>query len=369
MMKKMLKVSMVLVLGGTVLFAGADQYKRYAVESGKIDYKIIGSGDIMGVKTKTIGKKRVLFDAYGARELNEENQIQKTIMGGNTKIDKTHKITYMDGEMIYSADMESKRIMRMQNPAVAMMQAMGGEKSPLEMGEAMLKKMGGKKVGTDKVLGYTCDVWDAMGTKQCIYKGIPLKVESNIMGIKNTEVATKVEFDISLSDDDFKLPDFPITDMHGNKIDKSKLAEMDAKEQKQAQQGAEEFAAMMGVMAGAAKSAGVKSGEEPTKAQQKSMEDAMMSVMLPRMKQEMLSQEKALRFGKECLAKADTLKEANECSHKMDEMSGEEEEELTEWNPEIKKEALGFIDQGLQVMECVDKAQTMNAVKQCMPQE
>jgi len=38
----------------------------------------------------------------------------------------------------------------------------------------MMKSMGGKKIGTDKVLVYTCEVWDMMGVNQCIYKGRPL---------------------------------------------------------------------------------------------------------------------------------------------------------------------------------------------------
>ena len=230
---KILKISIPRARVCTQQFAGADQYKKNAVESGKIDYKITGSGNIMGITTKTVGKKRVLFDAYGARELNEENQVQKTVIGGNAKVDKSHKLTYMKGAMIYTVDLKAERIIRMQNPGFAMMSAMGG-KDVMQTGEAMMKKMGGKKVGTDKVLGYTCDVWEIMGSvKQCMYKGIPLKVESNVMGIKNVEVATKAEFDISLSNDDFKLPDFLIYDMQGNILDKSKLESMDEKSEAQ----------------------------------------------------------------------------------------------------------------------------------------
>jgi len=70
----------------------------------------------------------------------------------------------------------------------------------------MLKKMGGKKIGSDKVAGYSCDVWELMGTKQCLYKGIPLKIESDVMGIKSVEIATKAEFS-TVTNKDFKLPD------------------------------------------------------------------------------------------------------------------------------------------------------------------
>ena len=361
-----------MVLGSALLFAGADQYKKYGVESGKIDYKITGSGNIMGVVTKTVGKKRVLFDAYGAREVNEENQVQKTVIGDNTNVDKSHKLIYMNGAMIYTVDLDAKRIVRMQNPGFAMMSAMGG-KDVMETGEAMMKKMGGKKIGTDKVLGYTCDVWEIMGSvKQCMYQGIPLKVESNVMGIKNVEIATKAEFDISLSKDDFELPDFPVYDMYGEKLDKSKLESMDKKSEAQAAQSGEDMAALGASIAAAMQSAGVKKGERPTEAQEKTMEDAMMASMLPMMKQKMLSEEKMMRAAKECFGDADTLKEATVCSDRMDEMSGVEsdpEDEIKEWNDETKKETLGFIDQGLAGMECVKKAETMDAVKKCMSEE
>jgi hypothetical protein len=368
-MRKAAKVSMALIFGGTLLFAGADQFKMYGAQSGKIDYKIIGSGDIMGVKTKTVGKKRVLFKSYGAKTLTEENQVQKTVMGGKANVEKSHKIILMDGAMLYNVDLQEKRIVRMQNPALAMMSAMAGDSNAMEMGEAMLKKMGGKKTGTDKVLGYTCDVWEAMGTKQCIYKGIPLKVESDIMGIKNTEVATKAEFDISIPDDDFKLPDFPVYNMSGVKLDKNNLAAMDEKERKEAAQGAEALAAVMGAMAEATQSAGIKPGQKPTKAQEKDMENAMMSALLPQMKQKMLKEEEILLAAKECFGKADTLKEAKICSHNMDEPGDDEGDDLTDWSDKTKKETLGFIDQGLESMACVKKAETMDAIKQCMSQE
>jgi len=365
-MKTTVKTAVVLVLGSTVLFAGSDQFKMYDVESGKIDYKITGSGNMLGMKTKTVGKKRVIFKAYGTKSLTEENKVQKTEAGGNSTVDKSHTIAYMDGAMLYNVDFEQKRIIRMQNPAMVMMAAMGGGKSPKEMGEAMLKKMGGKKIGTDKVLGYTCDVWEAMGTKQCIYKGITLKAESNIMGMKNLEIATKAEFDIPVSDDEFTLPEFAIYDMNGKELDRSSLAAMDKKEQKEAAQTGADFAAAIGALAAAAKTAGVKEGAKPTEAQEKEIENAMMAAMLPQMKQKILEEEKWLQFAKECLSEADTLKEANACNHKMNEMSGEEEEDLTEWNEETKKETLGFIDQGLAGVECVKGAETMEQMKGCM---
>ncbi len=371
-MTKIIRVSMVLVIGSSMLIAGANQMKMYDLKSGKIEYSIKGSGEIMGQKMQTIGKKRVIFDAYGAQNLTEENKIDKQTIMGQKKVNKTHTMTYMKGSMVYHVSFDNRRIMRMGNMGAGMAMLMGGGKDMKQTGEEMMKKMGGKKTGTDKVLGYTCDVWEMMGTKQCIYKGIPLRIETNVMGLKNTEVATKAEFDLSLSSDDFKIPDFPIYDMEGNKIDKSKLDVMDKKSEVQAEQGAEDMAALGASMASAMQSAGIKDGERPTQAQQKKMEESMMDAMWPRMKKKILDEAKALEIAKECLTDADTVKEANICSHKMDEMNGESsdpEDDFTEWNAKTKKETMGFLDEGLKSMECVKKANSMQDMKQCMPQE
>ena len=137
----------------------------------------------------------------------------------------------------------------------------------------------------------------------------------------------------------------------------------------EAVQASKDMAELRKRMEDAAKSAGIKEGERPTKAQEEKMKEAMMVGMLPRIKQKILSQEKMMRFAQECLSEADTLKEANKCNHKTNTMSGIEEEDFDEWNPKAKKEMLALLDQGFQVMECVKKAQSMDAVQQCMPQE
>lgn len=365
-MTKIVKISLAVLMSSSMLAANANQMKLYDVKSGKVEYKITGSSDMMGMKSKTIGKKRVIFADYGGKNLAEESSIVKQTMSGQTKTTKTHTMVYMKNGMIYTVDFKSRRIMRMENMAAAMGALMGGGNNMKQSGEEMMLKMGGKKTGTDKVLGYTCDVWNLMGTKQCLYKGIPLRVETNMMGILNTEVATKAEFDISLSKDAFKLPDFPIYDMQGNKLDKSKLESMDKQAKVDAVQGSKDMTDLHKRMADAAKSAGVKNAERPTKAQEKKMEEVMMAGMLPRIKQKFLSQEKSIRFGKECFSKADTLKEANECNHKANAMGGEQEEDFNTWNPQMKQEILGYIDESIQGLECIKRAQSMDAVKQCM---
>lgn len=80
-------------------------------------------------------------------------------------------------------------------------------------GKKGLESLGGVKVGSEKVAGYKCDIWNVSGVSMCIYKGIPLKIETETMGIKETQIATKVKLNISLDDSKFKLPNYPIRTM------------------------------------------------------------------------------------------------------------------------------------------------------------
>ncbi len=145
---------------------------------------------------------------------------------------------------------------------------------------------------------------------------------------------------------------------------------MDKEAEAEATQGSKDVAEMRNVMAAAAKDAGIKEGERPTQTQEEAMKNSMMEAMLPRMKQEILSGEKIMRSGYECLSKADTLKEANKCNDEMNAKSGETDEPFDEWSPKTKKEILSEFDQYLnEIVPCIKKAQTMQTVQQCMPQE
>lgn len=362
-MKEIVTVGLVVGVFGCLLQAGS--IKVYEVKSGKITYEIKGSGKVMGSKMQTKGKKRLLFSDYGTKRVEELVKIDEQNIMGKKHVTKTHTMSYMKDGVMYKVDFKRKRIMRMEHLGAGLM---GGGNNLAKAGREMMVKMGGKKLGEDKVLGNSCEVWDLMGVKQCIYKGITLRTVTNMMGIKNTEVATKADFNIDLSNEDFKLPDFPIFDMRGHKLDKSKLNEMDKESAVNAAKGRAQIQELKENMAKAAKDAGVKNGQRPTKAQEKSMQKSMMNAMFPRIKSKMLAQSKALDFGKECLESANTLKEAKICTSKMDKMAGSDDEYgLEKWDSQTKKSILGFIEQGRKSMGCVKAANNMQELKACMP--
>ncbi|WP_309496891.1 hypothetical protein [Sulfurovum sp.] len=366
-MTKIVKVSLAVLIGSSMSVATASEMKLYDLKSGKVEYEIKGSGSIMGQKMESIGKKRVIFDDNGAKNLTEENKIDKQIIMGQKNITKTHTMTYMKNGMVYHVNFDNRRIMRMENMAASMGALMGGGQNMKQSGEAMMTKMGGKKTGTDTVLGYTCDVWNLMGTKQCMYKGIPLRVESNIMGIKTTELATKAEFDLSLSSDDFMLPDFPIYDEHGTKLDKNSLSKRDQKVNVSSSKSMQDNQDMQAAMMAAMTAAGSSQGGD----QEAQMKAAMMSAMggekamLAQTKQEIFAEAENLPAIRKCFQNANSVNAANRCEQMAD---SEDPEYHTQWNDQTKSDLLNEIDMFEKAIPCLKRASTFSELETCMPQ-
>jgi hypothetical protein len=200
-MKKLLFLSLTFVFISTqILYASA---KRYEVKSGMVNYTITGGGNMMGIKNETHGHKILYFEDYGNMEVEETEETATTM--GHTE--KWHRLMKIEDGMVYSVDFKEKVITKQD------ISKMMDGKDMSKMGKEMLKEMGGKKVGKGEVLGFPCEVWEVMGTKIWIHKGITLKIESNIMGMIHKEEATEVKFGVSIPSDKLKLPDYPTESM------------------------------------------------------------------------------------------------------------------------------------------------------------
>jgi hypothetical protein len=173
--------------------------KRYHVKSGIVEYKIEGSGNILGFKTSEQGTSKLVFKDWGNLEIKKEETTR-------SREGRVRSLTKFAGGTVYVVDFE-ERIIHKYSPE--MLKDMK-DKDLSKTGKEMLEAMGGKKVGNGKILGYPCEIWQAMGSKIWIYKGIPLKIYSNIMGLKRTETAVRAEFDVKVADAVFKLPDYPV---------------------------------------------------------------------------------------------------------------------------------------------------------------
>lgn len=224
--------------------------KRYEVKSAIVAYETTISGKVMGSTITGSGTENLYFKNWGDIELKEEQATQTThtnIFGiKKTKTEETHVLNKLDNGKSYSVDFKRKKITLRRDGAMEMTKMFaGGDVS--KTAKQMLEGMGGKIVGQESILGHNCDIWDVMGAKQWLYKGLPLKIEATIMGITTKTVATSAKFNVSVPDKYFKLPNFPIEEMEGYQNDEeyaTDQAEMKQNAQKMKNMSYAEFKAM-----------------------------------------------------------------------------------------------------------------------------
>ncbi len=154
---------------------------RYGLKQACVEYKITGK--------MFSGTEKLYFDRYGMREAKYSQQTVKVM--GMTQENHTATFTNFDEDgIIYTYDYKTKSGTKMENPLKEAFR----EKDMKDLGKQMMVQMGGKKIGTGKVLGKTCDIWEIknMGTKTWLWNWINLKTVSNTMGMKMTIEATKI---------------------------------------------------------------------------------------------------------------------------------------------------------------------------------
>lgn len=216
----MKQLTLILALAILTISAFAQtRLKRYDVKSGIVEYETTISGKIMGSTISGSGTEKLFFKDWGAIELKETESSQTTtikIFGkGKTETENTHTINKLDNGESYIVDFEKKQIYASRDMAMDMTKAFHPDADAGEVGESMLESMGGEKVGTEKFLGYNCDVWNISGGKQWLYKGLMLKLEMTMLGITTITKATTAKFNINVADKFFNLPDFPIQKEEG----------------------------------------------------------------------------------------------------------------------------------------------------------
>lgn len=213
-----------------------NKLKRYDLKSGIVEYTTTISGKVFGSTINGSGTESLYFKDWGALELKETKTTQTTttkIFGhGNSETENTHVMNKLDNGETYLVDFDKKQIFAGRDMAMEMTKTFHPDGDAGEVGESMLEGMGGEKVGTEKFLGYNCDVWDIPGGKQWLYNGLVLKFEMKVLGITTITEATSAKFDIKVADNFFELPDFPIQKEEGymdNEEYEEEMEDMDDK--------------------------------------------------------------------------------------------------------------------------------------------
>lgn len=158
----------------------AQDFKRYGVKSGIIEYELTGAQS---------GKEIIYFDDYGSREA----KFTETEMSFGGFSQKVNTLNIIEGKMIYTIDLATNTGTKAENPIFNQFDP-NGEKSMMEIGEQMMRQMGGQMIGQETVLGKTCDLWEVrqLQSKTWIWEGIPLKMDIN-MGMQMNSVATSIK--------------------------------------------------------------------------------------------------------------------------------------------------------------------------------
>ncbi len=198
-MKKVILLSLLLFLIAYSVACAAET-KRYAIKSGHVVYELTGNIN---------GEKEVWFDDYGMKYYEEENSTTTFKMFGITNTEKEHTIIIMDGETIYDIDMLTKTGSKGTLPSMEQLQDMADEMTKAEqkqLADDIMNSLGGKRLGTEKFLGKTCEVMEIMGMKSWIYNGLTLKSEVEVMGIVTNETATSFKENIKVPASKFDPP-------------------------------------------------------------------------------------------------------------------------------------------------------------------
>ena len=223
---KLWGVVFTLILAASTLQA---ETKRYEVKSGIIEYAVKGGGNMMGIQTKIEGTSKALFNNWGNVELHEDTT-KSVIMG---RVEQTRQTTKIENGQVYVVDYDQKVIV--QYDPSSLMQS--EHKDLAKSSQEMITAMGGNKTGEGTIQGYDCEVWETAQIKLWLHKGILLRSEANIMGITHTTEATNINLDASVSDEDLKLPDFPIQTMEESmKNNNSNMPKMTPEQMQQMQE-------------------------------------------------------------------------------------------------------------------------------------
>lgn len=198
-MKKIIVGSLAILFFITSLAAK----KLYEVESGIVTMVTktqvdmgFGSGE-----SKITSNTTIHFIEYGNKIAVESKDVEES--GGKKKTTKAKVV--LENDMMYVADYEKKEIIKMN------MSQMSNSDQMFDV-KALKKRYNLKKTGTDKILGYKCDVYKSDKMEMCLYKGVALRSNSTIFG-SSSSIATHAKFNTSISNSVFKLPDFPIMSM------------------------------------------------------------------------------------------------------------------------------------------------------------
>lgn len=181
---------------GTITLHANVKPHLYEIERGIVYYDIMGSAQLTPETNLTIkGTAKFGFKDWGDLKLEEE---EGTVLTTGAIKHKQHvqRFEKQTTDSIITADYENEQLLSRKKNKVT--------KDTAKETDGLQNK------GNESVAGVICDVWIGPNIRKCIYKGIVLKLETHFLDVKYERVASKISFDINISNETCNLPDYPI---------------------------------------------------------------------------------------------------------------------------------------------------------------
>jgi predicted transcriptional regulator len=169
---------------------------HFDVEQGFVLYEILGGAQLTDETNLNIqGTSRLRFKEWG-EVMQEEDDGMVVTKGAINFVQEVKRLEKHIGDKVITVDYENEQLLERKKSEHT--------SSQVKETEGLLHR------GQDVVAGVLCSVWVGPSIKKCIYKGVVLKQESQVLGVSYVKKAIKAVFDINASDEQCILPDFPI---------------------------------------------------------------------------------------------------------------------------------------------------------------
>lgn len=324
----------------------------YEIERGIVYYDVRGSAQLTPETNLTIvGTAKLGFKDWGNLKLEEE---EGTVLTTGAIKHKQHvqRFEKQTADSIITADYENEQLLSRKKNKIAIDKI-------AKVTDGLIQK------GTDSVAGITCDVWVGPGIKKCIYKGIILKLESHFLDLKYERIARRVSFDINISKDTCKLPDYPIQEF-GLLQDNIKTQNANK---------TENFCKVL-------KNAVFDISDEKIRKTSHKMEDKERTKFINRISKDIFNKQKMLlpelltelKETRQCIYSVENPFEANQCieqfSRMKDKLGTQEDDFIILWDDKRKNKLIDKIEDEVIYLEsrisCVKRAKNITDLSRCM---
>ena len=168
---------------------------KFDVERGFVLYEILGGAQLTQETNLNIhGTSKLRFKDWGIVLQEEDSGIVET-KGAINHVQEIKRLEKHTKDKVITVDYENEQLLERKTDRIF--------SSHQKETKGLLHR------GQEVVAGVLCTVWVGPSIKKCIYKGVVLKQESNVLGVSYVKEATKAVFDINASEAQCVLPDYP----------------------------------------------------------------------------------------------------------------------------------------------------------------